>query len=372
MFKKKDLDTLGDILKETDDRDMYLFQTSFRNLCLGQNVDILDVLVVAKQEEVNELKNILNSYENKGFRFSYSPVPPDELTYMYTIDSVHLSVNKLINDLNGDVQAIDDGVKHLIDKELSLTKQGQFAIESHPQILFDSIIMASQLGLSFEINSMKFIFNNRHRIKEVDRSFVFTFLTSLFNNSLKVRKGIAMVNTLGLSIQLFGHNLHECSILNHLNKKDIFEFFTIIFSKFDLNVIDDFLVNKVGFTATNKTHVVNQLKAISEIKNEDDVTARKVLNICGKERLQNIVRLVKLLGYKILSKKIKEQKDSIITKADLSITMSDVLNCFRVEHVEAEKILDMALEKVILNPELNNHSDLLLSIHKDIERIKYG
>lgn len=382
MFKKSDLEVLGDLLELANGAEVYLYGETFRNMCLNAPYELLDVLIhdtdartVHVQEQITEFG------EKNGLRIIISTeLPWERQKAIYTLNTLRISVNNLILNSDGNVEAEEEGIKHLIDKELCLTTYGTEAIKERPELILDCIVVASQYSLSFEIESMKAMFNCRHDFKDINRKHVHKFLTELFYKSHKIRKGIALVNTLGVSLELFGKNLNESSILNHLNKKDLFEYFTIIFESIETDDLSEFLIEKAGFNSWDIKDVVNETKILAEIKNtnllisaeQNMIMARAVIRQCGTKRLPSLVRLIKLSGYKELSKLLKEQKDAVTCVDDLAITLDDVKASFRVTDEEAQRILDLALDKVILRPELNDQFKLLSLLNKDLESVKHG
>jgi len=376
MFKKSDIDILRKLLDMSGDVELYLCGRSLRNICLGDNQDVMEVTIHDPDRKISRetRESIFKEFSNGKFNILFSFTKEYEYLSegLTTLDTLRLSVNKLIQSNNGDIQSDANGVKHLIDKEVHITEHGIQSVFKSPERAFEVIHLASKYNLSLSIETMKFIFDCRHLIKDVNRHYVNTFLTQLFYDSHKIRKGVALVNTLGLSMELFGGNLNESSILNHLNKRDILEYFAIIFQNMDPITIDDFLVSKVGFHSVDIKDIVNETRAVLSIEDESDITARRIISTCGKNRVSNLIRLLKLSGYKELSRKLKEQKDAVTSHGELAITLQDVQASFKVTEQEANKLLDLALDRVIVSPELNNQYQLLISLNKDLERVKHG
>lgn len=377
MLTRKEIENLKKLSEALDDRNMFLYGEGFRSRCLGDKESNLSILVLAFPDEYEKLNLLLEPFRNEGFKFIYSENILDNIAKdLFTIDTLHIDIQKIVYENDGTVESVPpyekSSLQNLIDKELAFTEYGYEEITKKPYLILDSIVLASQYGLTFEYESMKHIFNNRHIVKNLDTNRVYNFLLNIFYKSHKIRKGVALINTLGISLELFGCNLVENSILNHLNKKDIFEFFTIIFSQVEVHELPNFLIEKVGFDSWDINDVINETNAINIVEKEDDETARQILTICGKKRFYNLVRLFKLLGFKTLSKKIKEQKDCICSFSDLAITLKDIKMFFNIDDEQANKALELALEIAILQPQYNERDQLLLLLNKEIESVKHA
>ena len=375
MLTQKEITSLRKIVEILNDRELYLYGEGFRNRCLGDTEGSLSVLVYATPLEYDSINKLIAPFE-ESFKFSFSDnINKNIERDIYIIDTLHINVKKILEENDGTVQSVapyeEKALQNLYDRELAFTSFGYEQITKKPYLILDSVVLASQHGLTFEFESMKHIFNNRHIIKNIDINRVYNFLLNIFYKSYKIRKGVAFINTLGISLELFDCNLVENSVLNHLNKKDIFEFFTIIFSNVPVHDLPQFLINKVGFKPWDIKDIINETNAINLVSAEDDQTAREILTLCGKTRFYNLIRLFKLLGFKTLSKKLKEQKDCICSVTDLDLTSRDIKMFFDVDDEQANKALELALEYAILQPELNEKNQLLILLNKEIESVKH-
>lgn len=376
MLTRKEIENLKSIVEVLNDRELYLYGEGFRNRCLGDTEGLLSVLIYATPLEYDSINKLIEPFEEM-FKFSFSDnIIKNIEKDVYIIDTLHINIKKIIEENDGTVQSVEQyeekALKNIHDKELAFTEFGYEEITKKPYLILDSIVLASQHGLTFEFESMKHIFNNRHIIKNIDISRVYNFLLNIFYKSYKIRKGVALINTLGISLELFDCNLVENSVLNHLNKKDLFEFFTIIFSNVPVGDLSQFLIDRVGFKLWDIKDIINETNAINLVCAEDDQTAIEILTLCGKKRFYNLIRLFKLLGFKTLSKKIKEQKDCICSVSDLNLTARDIKMFFEVDDEQANKALELALEYVILQPELNEKEQLLILLNREIESVKHA
>lgn len=248
---------------------------------------------------------------------------------------------------------------------ISFTENFVSSLTLNPELLLQAVKVSSETGYSFDITAIKTILSNRGVINKIDKRKVYRFLLDIFIESKKPRKSIATINTLGISTELFACNLNETATLNHLDKKDYDEYFAIIFGNIVTDNLEDFLMSKVGFVQHDTMPVVQILKSIKYINGEEGVvSARRIINAYGKDKIPNVIRLLKALGHKSLAKLIKEQKDNPVSKEDLKITTEMVMSSFHINDEEAEKLIDFALNVVITEPSYNEKDKLLILLNK--------
>lgn len=251
------------------------------------------------------------------------------------------------------------------DGIISFSENFTASLSTTPELLLTAVSTAARTGLSFDVSAMKTILSNRGLINLIDKRKIYRFLLDLFINSKKPRKSIATLNTLGLSTELFSMNLNETSTLNHLNTTDYDEYFAIIFGDVEVDKLENFLVTKVGFHLHDTVPILRILKSIKYINGEEDaVSARRIINSYGKDKIPNVIRLLKALGHKSLAKLIKEQKCEAVSREDLKITTEMVKSSFHINDEEAEKLIDFALNVVITEPSYNEKDKLLILLNK--------
>jgi hypothetical protein len=339
--------------------ELFLFGKSLRNLIL-KNVVSEKVMVLVKGQTTQEIRDALSKH---SINFSYvfgEEIPRNDI--QFTIDDISLKVT----DTMSSVIPTGPGFTDLTMGVINLLPETEKAIETNPRIILDTLLLLSDTGFSLNMSTMKTLFFQRKHLLDIqNKREIYRFLVEVFVNSKKTRKIIATINTIGVASVLFGQNLFETAILNHLNKKDIEEFFSIIFRNVEIDNLRHFLVNKVGFADRDTNAIIEISTCIRQIENEDDVTARRILNVCGKDKIQNLTRLLKALGYKTLSKLIKDQKEAVVSLDELDLTVETIKISFRIEDIEAKKLLDLALNKVITEPSYNEKAKLLSYLNKE-------
>jgi len=340
--------------------EIFLFGKTLRDfIFLDKISEKIEVFIKTKPDDTLD-RQILQKY-TIDFSFVYGEEIPNKNTH-FTIDNIYVRITE-------DTETITpkgDGFTDLTMGIIKLTPFGDSEIENNPEIILDTIRLLSETSFSLGLDSMKTLFfKNKNLSKITDKRKIYRFLVDILVISKKTRKVIATVNTLGIASVLFGANLFETAILNHLSKKDINEFFSIIFKNVKHDDLKDVLVYKAGVLERDTHSIIELCECIKQIKTEDDITARKILNICGKENVQSLTRLLKSLGYKKLSKLLKNQLAAAVSLEDLDLTTEVIKNSFHVPDIEANKLLDLAMNKVITEPSYNERDKLLIYLNKE-------
>jgi hypothetical protein len=179
-----------------------------------------------------------------------------------------------------------------------------------------------------------------------------------------------MANTLGLSDELFGMKMKETSAVNHLKSADGLELFTILFSSVSNDELPSFLINKCGFYERDIGHVISLVNAINSIDMEYpkgvEFESRKFLSNIGKKRIQNAVRLLNQLDLKELSKTVRKQKVSSFSVEEVAIDISIIKAAFGIENKDMlDKLINIAIQKVLENPEFNTRTKLLTYLNNE-------
>lgn len=339
--------------------ELFLFGKSLRNLILKNSPDKISVFV--KGPVSPETESILSKHVINFTYFYGEEIPKDDVRF--TIDDIHVKVN---DSLIAIPTPTGNGFTDLTMGVINIVPELESTISNNPRLILETITLLAETGFSLSVSLMKTLFFQRENLLSItNKREIYRFLIDVFIKSKKTRKIIAIINTLGVSSVLFGENLSETAILNHLNKKDIEEYFAVIFKNVDVNNLKFFLVNKVGFAECETVNVIKIFSCVKQIEKEDEVTARKILNVCGKEKLQSLTRLLKALGYKTLSKYVKDQKAAAVSYDELDLNVELIKVSFRIEDIEAQKLLDLALNKVITEPSYNDKSKLLIYLNKE-------
>lgn len=365
MLKKEELQEVKRLYAEVNGAaNLVFYGKSLRDRLFGVTGNTLSV---AAAPMINKEFPVIES-EVFNVILDSSGYTSDILSGVHTIDFLYCEFSDIVNN-DGQIKADNTALDDLDNKEIRLDDSALETYKSAPLYMLETVLLASQFGLKISSDTIKIIFENRHLTSQISKEKVNVFLHELFQKSAKVRKGIALLNTLGISQQLFGFRLVETSALNHLNKKDVMEFFTIIFSEVPILDLVHFLMEKIGFTAQNAMIVFNESKAVNAAKN--NFPAVEVIKLCGKDRFSNLVRLFKILGYKEYSKQLKDHKDFALTIDDLAVDARTISNAFKIDKNEAMKYLELALQEVMVNPKLNEKDQLLIHLNK-LRKINYA
>lgn len=352
LFKK--------IIEICGDLPVYLYGKSLLLLYLHKESPTIDLFIKSKhvnEELIYKLKSLddrINVCFNKEITFDVE---------IFTITCIYCELNTVLGktgSVDGKHLALNDLHKkniRFVDKENSNT---------NPKHIFEAILLAGEIEFNIEIDSMKQIFINKSTISKLIKRDIFHFLKNVYFKSVKPRKTISLLNTLGISMELFGTELVESSVLNNLGKKDVNEFFALIFNGIEEDNQETFLIEKVGFHLRDVEKVIQVTKILNNIGEQEPtrITARKMIKVVGKERALSLYRLFKAIGLTDLSQLIKLEKNSLLEANDLCVDVEYIAKAFNVDITYAKKLLDLALDLVIMQPELNEPSKLLSALNK--------
>lgn len=359
--------SISDFLKEikavTKYRGCYLYGEAVRDIINRQKPKVFNIFVKSTpSDDIDELKNSLPSYKNIRYTVSPTFAIPD----VFTVNMLYLDVDDILSG-NINILSQQNGLRDFNKSSIRFTKDA--AEDVHPEYLLEAIKLSVITGFHLDPKTITLIFNNRDKIAQLDKREVYRFLVE----SVKLRgtrKVISFLNTLGIANALFGFKLTETSIVNHFNSLDVFEFFAVILSEVKYEDLKATLINKCGFVDRDTDHVLRLAKAVNEIADESEVSARKFLSTIEKKRIPNAVRLLNNLGYKSLAKIIKKEKAAPVISSEFCIDERIIRAAFGIENPEVvSKLLEMAHQKIIDEPAFNNQTKILTYLN--CERKKY-
>lgn len=356
------------LLDAFPNNEVFIFGSTLRNLLFGKSIDQIYVFVQCAKKDKQEVYSFALEYFEKNNIDSQKYVimldtKLDLSNKIFSLDTLYCDLQSLLEG-SPIIQSKHKGVEDIKKKVVRIINKHQERIDIKPEIILQTINLATEIGFNIEVNTLSLLFSKRHLVKNLTNLHLYNLLIDIFNKCLKPRKMVAFLNTLGISKEVFGDNLNETASLNHLNKTDDLEFISLCFSLFEEKELRKTLSIKLGISDGDLNYICNITKIVSDIENESELTARKILNICGKERSLSISRLVKSLGFKDLGKKIKEQKNSVITFSELAITREDIKASFKVEDHKINEMLDLAMNKVLEDPAINEKAKLLIMLNK--------
>lgn len=356
-------DFLRKIKSVTNNRGCYLYGEAVRDIINRQKPRVFNIFIKATpSDDIESLRSCLPSYKNIKYTISQIFTIPD----IFTVNMLYLDVDDI---LAGSINILSqqNGLRDFNKSSIRFTKDASDNIR--PEYLLEAIRLSVITGFHLDPKTITLLFNNREKITQIDKREVYRFLV----DSVKLRgtrKVISFLNTLGIAHALFGFNLTETSIVNHFNSLDAFEFFAVVFSGVKYEDLKNTLVDKCGFAERDTNHVLRLAKAINDISDESDVSARKFLATIEKKRIPNAVRLLNNLGYKSLAKIVKKEKSAPVILSDFCIDEKTIIAAFGIENPEVVgKLLEMAQKKIIDEPAFNNQTKILTYLN--YERKKY-
>lgn len=337
--------------------DMYLFGSSLRYLLTTGNFpDIVDIIV----SDFNPDTKRKLSYPNVNFIFS------DNVDYSheyYTMDNIYVKIP--INfDGNLEILSTNNGLVDLNKKIIKLSRTGKKKVEEDPNFILDTITLVAENKFNLDSITISAILKNKHLIKDAEPKNIFSFFKNIVSYK-HPRKIVSLTNTLGLSKELFGVNLLETSIVNHLKKDDYYEFFATVFTNIEMENFKSTLL-KNGFSPKDILITKNIMDSIINITAEDETNAREIIKTINGIRIPNITRLLNAIKFKTLAFYVKSQKNCVFRADQLCISEDTIRSAFKIDDPdEIQKILDKALAKVMISPEFNEQYKILAYLNKE-------
>ncbi len=359
---------LKQIKEKVGDRKVYLYGAAIRDILLSEKPNSFDfyVRVHHADKEKEDVPVNLPMYKNVRYTVGTSL----EITNPFTVNNLYVEVDDLLEG-NVNIQSLHNGWRDFNKGTVRFTKD---SIEDmKPEWMLDAIAISVDTGFHLDPKTINEIFRHRALIKQIDRRKIYHFLSESLKTK-RPRRVISLMNTLGLSEELFDMKMHESSAVNHLKPSDVLELFTVLFSSVPDADVGKFLVDKCGFFERDTVHIGNLIKAINEIdidmKAGFDMEARRFVANIGKKRVQNAIRLLNQMDHKELAKAVKKQKGLTVSEEELSIDKNMIKAAFGIANDKVlDKLINIAMDKVIAEPEFNTRTKLLTYLNHERKAI---
>jgi tRNA nucleotidyltransferase/poly(A) polymerase len=356
---------LKQIKEKVGDRKVYLYGSAIRDILLSDKPKSFDffIRVHHADKEKDDVPINLPMYKNVKYTIGTSL----EMNEPFTVNNLYVEIEDLLNS-KVNIESMHNGMRDFNKGTVRFTRD---SIEDmKPEWMLEAISISVDTGFHLDPKTINEIFRHRALITEIDRRKIYHFLIESLKTK-RPRRVVSLMNTLGLSEELFGMKMRETSAVNHLKPSDSLELFTILFSEVPDSEVGNFLVDKCGFFDRDTVHIANLIKALNQIdiecKNGMEFEARKLLNNIGKKRVQNAVRLLNQMDHKELAKVVKKQKGNAIASEDIAIDKNMIKAAFGIANEEMlDKLINIAMNKVIAEPEFNTRTKLLTYLN--IER----
>lgn len=358
------------ILKEIKscigDKKAYLYGTTIRKILNNEPVDYFNVFIKVHHAE-NREKLIENLPHNS--KIFYSLGTSISINDVFTINLLYVDIDTILNG-NVEVQCFQQGLKDYNKKSIKFTKEALNNMK--PDYILMAVEICVDTDFHLDSKTITEICSKKSILDTLPKREFYRFLVDSVKHK-KTRKLISLCNTLGISNQMIGFELTESSVLNHIKSNDILEFMSVIFNKIPSDHLEKILIENCGFSKRDTPHIVNVSKALEEIKGDDEEEARKFLKTIEKRRIPNVIRLLKLLGMKRLAINIKKQKEAIVTREDLCIDAELIKAAFGIiDDNQISILLDKALQKIIIEPDFNDKTKILLYLNTERRNIIHG
>jgi len=355
---------LKQIKDKVGDRKVYLYGSSIRDILLSEKPKSFDFYIRVHHAD-KEKENVpinLPLYKNVRYTIGTS----FEISEPFTINNLYVEVDDLLNN-KVNIESFHNGWRDFNKGTVRFTKES--VEDMKPEWMLESISISVDTGFHLDPRTINEIFKHRSMITQIDRRKIYHFLSDSLKTK-RPRRVISLMNTLGLSEELFGMKMCETSAVNHLKPSDSIELFTVLFASVPDAEMSKFLVDKCGFFERDTVHIVNLVKAINDIdmemKNGVDFEARKFLINIGKKRIQNAIRLLNQMDNKELAKSVKKQKNAAVGVEQLSIDKNMIKAAFGIANESLlDKLINIAVSKVIAEPDSNTRTKLLTYLNQE-------
>jgi tRNA nucleotidyltransferase/poly(A) polymerase len=339
------------VLSELPDSKIYLYGESLRFLLENKKPTELKIFIETKKSEnIILVSQYLLKFKNLSPSFGKKLKLENEFL---TVNCIYLNIDDVLSG-NISTGCFYGGLKDNSKKIIKLTPFGKEELQKNPKIIFDLLLFNDLTGFHFDPNTVTFIIKNVSLLNSLEKREIFMFLKKILLGN-KPRKIVSNLNTFGISKELFGVNLTETCFINHLKSNDFYEMTSLIFDNIEPSEIESFLLRQCGFLLRDVSQVVTIMNIIHDIKDESKETAIEILSKIDKHRVVNIRRLIRVMGYKTLSKNIFLVKNSVIQK-ELCITEKIISYALGISNSDKVKSL---FEKAKMKIEEDcNYNDL--------------
>jgi hypothetical protein len=357
LFKK--------ILEVVGDLPTYVYGKSLLLLFLNKEPTSINIFIKNKHVSDELIFKLKSLDETINVSFGKEIIFDSEI---FTINCISCELKNALNQsayIEGKHLTLCDLEKKIIrfiDKEQS---------SKNPKHIMEAILFSGEIDFNLEIDTMRHILTNKSIVKNLVKRDIFHIMKSIYQRSDKPRKTISLMNALGISIELFEIPLIESAVLNNLGKKDINGFFSLVFNNIDEEQQEKFLVEKVGFHLRDVEKVLQITKLLNVISTceHTPTNIRKLLKNSEKDRVLEIYRLFKAIGMKDLANIVKQERNSILTYKGLCVNVDYIMKVFNVDANQANNLLDLALDLVIINQDLNDPLKLMNALNKQKKNI---
>ena len=358
------IDLLREIKSKIGNRSFYLYGEAVRDIIDRQKPKKFNIFIkTTSTDKIEELKKSLPVYKNICYTLNNVFSIPE----IFTVNMLYLDGEDV---LEGNIELLSqhNGLRDYNKSSIKFVKDTPDVIS--PTHLLDAVTLAVQTGFHLDSKTISQIFTNKESLSTIDKREIYRFLVE----SVKLRgtrKFISLLNTLGISNVLFGFKLTETSVVNHFNSLDVFEFFAIILSGVNYKDMKNILINKCGVHERDTEHILKLSKAMAEIVDETELSARKFAATIDCKRIPNAVRLLKNIGFKNLAKLVKKEKSNVVVAKDICIDARTIKAVFGIDNqLVVSKLLEIAHQKILSDPEFNNQTKILTYLNQ--ERKKYA
>jgi tRNA nucleotidyltransferase/poly(A) polymerase len=350
------------VLSEIPSSKIYLIGESLRDSLSGKKPSVFEFFIETKDtEKFEEFQPRLSVFKNIKVTCGKKINADKEIL---TVNSLYLDINDILNGVDN-VQCFNNGLRDFNKGVIRITEQAKLNFDENPSIVFNILNTIDETGFYIDPNTTYFLFNKRNVFHKIEKRKIFNFLKDILKKN-HPRKFVSYLNTFGLSKELFGVNLIESPVVNHLKHNDVYELFSVLFDNIELNELESFLVEKCGFLLRDVENVIRVSKIIRNIEDESDTQVNMILKQVDKNRVVSMCRLLKAMNYKTLAKNVRKQKSRLFVKTELCVDERAIRVAFGIDNInEINNLLELAKKKIISNPEFNDTSKILLYLNSE-------
>jgi tRNA nucleotidyltransferase/poly(A) polymerase len=344
---------------------VYLIGESLRESLLKRKPTAFEFFVETRDEEAFEklLPRLNVVCGNKQCKF-YCGKKINADKELLTVNCLYIDINDILAGVDN-VQSFNNGLRDFNKGVVKLTEKAKQSFDDSPYNVFTVLNALDLTDFYIDPNTAYFIFTKRAVFSKIEKRKIYNFLKDILKKNYP-RKYVSFMNTFGISKELFGVNLIESPILNHLKYNDTYELFSVLFDNIEIANLENFFVERCGFLLKDVEQVLKITLLIREIVDESNDQLEKILSNVDKTRVVSMCRLLKAMNFKLLARNLRKQKVKLFAKTELCITASTIRNAFGIsDPLEINNLLEMAKAKVSVNAEFNDVSKILLYLNSE-------
>lgn len=359
MKKSEWLVKLGELRQEPNSQFYLLIGQSLRNLLLANPEDNLKIIVPNEPD-----KELVQKYPD--FRFLTQASYDEFYEEDYTIDTLSIPLHNYLDRKTNFKSSCLTGLDDFVRKKVRFVGRNTKKKYDNPNFILDAIELTVKHDFKLDRSIIKLIFKKREQIKTVKPRKLLRFLFNTFVATKKKKQFVRILNTYGISMALFDTFLVEHDLISYLRKNDFNIFLFLVLNNIPSEFLETVIKDKIGMNQKEYDAFCKITKYLNPVENFE--TANEIYKSFDNKELWSILRYYRLMRFSLIRDELTKIRRNDRSRIPLAISWEVIMNTFGCTEEEGHKMLDMARNRVILDPRTNVHSDLLIFLNKETKR----